>query len=197
VNGGQHLESEDEDGMGVNGGGESLKKLKLKRLQSRERRGQVFTQRMDEKMNEYNERLRNGYVYQSSGVKGVFGSNFKQTSFQGNNAFSSNGGGSIGHYAPPNLLLKPSYYPSDLSGSPQHNYHPSLGGGAHLSTLSPYDLSQGGGAQGSIRGNSRMGNGNSFRTPQVSALKIDKINNRLVINDDRILQGIMLSADRS
>ena len=52
-------------------------KLRMKRQQSRERRERLFTDQMDIQMNHYNEKVRNRFMHQSPGVKGVFSSNFK------------------------------------------------------------------------------------------------------------------------
>ena len=94
---------------------------------------------MDAKMNQYNEKIRNRFMHQSPGVKGVFTSNFKP-----NYQVSSNAGSQayVGMFASPGMQ-------------------------SERSTLS--------------RGT------NNYKSPSILGVKMDRINNRMVINDDKIL----------
>ena len=91
---------------------------------------------MDEKMLEFNEKIKNRFMHQSPGVKGVLMQNFKTTS------------GSPAKYHKPT--------PVEMPGDP-------------TTTRSNH---------------SRMG---SYRQPPLLGIKMDRVNNRLVINDDKIL----------
>lgn len=105
---------------------------------------------MDAKMQEYEEKIKGGFQYQSSGVRGAFAGNFKTT----------NQGSSGGGYS--NSMSKQDNNMSLLQISPEIRSNPS-----------------------------RV---TSHRTPQVNLVKMDKLNNRLMINDDRILG--LISMDR-
>lgn len=120
-------------------------KLRMKRQQSRERRERLFTDQMDAKMNEYNEKIRNRFMHQSPGVKGIF-----QTNFNSNYAVSSNAGSQA-------------YVGMPTNSSPAIN---------------------------SDRSNPSRGG--SYRSPTILGVKMDRINNRLVINDDKILNLLQI-----
>ena len=100
---------------------------------------------MDVKMNEYNEKIRNRFMHQSPGVKGVF-----QTNFNSNYAVSS------------------------IAGSQAYVGMPNASPGMN-----------------SDRGNASRGAG-SYRSPNILGVKMDRINNRLVINDDKILSLLQI-----
>ena len=125
---------------------------------------------MDAKIQDYNDKLRNGHAYQSAGVKGAFTNNLKPSSNAGSFLLRNQYGQHLeGIGGIPQTLSPPAY--TGLSEPSARNITSRMGGGA----------------------SSGLGAAN-FRTPQVGSggVKLDKVNKRLIVNDDKLLQGVQL-----